>query len=102
MPNNCNQQAYYNGVSGGSGSPNSISSSPLTQCFWTFFWLTVLLTVAYPIGLLSGQLYLLLSPLSAISQCRPLSVLLSVLLQGLHLPLHCTNKMAVAKPLIVL
>ena len=94
-PTNCS--LYHNGNS----VPNS-QSSPLTQCVWTFFWLAVLIAVAYPMGLLSGQLYILLSPLSAVFTCKPLAVILELLLQGLHMPLVCTNNMAVAKPLFII
>ena len=78
------------------------TSSPLTQCVWTFFWLAVLLFVAYPVGFLSGQVYVLLSALSALSCCEILNPVLTLLLQGLHMPLVATQNMAVAKPLVII
>lgn len=77
------------------------NSSPLSMCIWTFFWLAMLIFVAYPIGLISGQLYILISPISTV-QCfhQLLQPLLTTLLNGLHLPLMCTDYMIMAKPLI--
>ena len=75
-------------------------SSPLTQCFWTFFWLAVMLFIAFPIGLFSCQLYVLLSPLSAICSC--FSKVTDLLLRLAHLPLGCAHNMVQAKPLLSL
>ncbi|KAI7690071.1 hypothetical protein SSS_03097 [Sarcoptes scabiei] len=83
--------------------PNKNPASPLTQCFWTFFWLALLLLVAYPFGFIAGQLFILFSPLTSIEFFRKKSWIQhfsQTLLWTLHLPLYCTNNMIIAKALI--
>ncbi|OTF83895.1 hypothetical protein BLA29_006568 [Euroglyphus maynei] len=86
--------------------PNNIglqnSDSPLTQCIWTFFWIAVLIFIAYPLGFLAGQLYLLISPLTSIDFCNRIHLgkLSSSLLWTMHLPLICSQNMITAKALI--
>ncbi|CAG2121407.1 unnamed protein product [Medioppia subpectinata] len=72
-------------------------SSPLTQCFWTFFWLAIMLFIAIPIGLISCQLYVLLSPISAFITC--FAKVTDFLLRLSHMPLGCAQNMVNAKPL---
>ncbi len=77
--------------------PQGHLSSPLTQCFWTFFWLAILIFIAYPIGFCTCQLYVILSPFSAFSSC--FSKFTDFLLRLAHMPLGCTHNMIQAKPL---
>lgn len=75
-------------------------SSPLTQTFWTLFWLAILLTFAFPVGMVCGQLYVLLSPLNAWLQGWCMDRTMSLLLSCMHLPRTCTQKLIQAKPLV--
>lgn len=74
-------------------------SSTCTQVVWIFFWLLILLLVAYPIALIAGLLYALLSPLSLIKCSRPLT---DLLLGALNLPLTCVRNLAEARQLFVM
>src|SRR6266542_4153638 len=43
-----------------------IAADPLTQCIATFYWLGILIFLAYPIGFVALVLFILLSPIAAI------------------------------------
>nr|XP_046911437.1 uncharacterized protein LOC124492560 [Dermatophagoides farinae] len=100
-PNNCSLAASSSGHQRNNiGLQNS--DSPLTQCVWTFFWLAVLIFIAYPLGLIAGQFYLLISPLTNIDCCNRIHMgkLSSSLLWTMHLPLICSQNMITAKAMI--
>src|SRR6218665_593936 len=93
----CNPSNHLN-----NGRSTLAYGSPLTQCFWTFFWLALLLLISYPVGLVAAQLYLIVSPILEVSG-NPRWAQQGVaepLLKAMHLPLICARNMTTAKPLI--
>jgi len=80
--------------------PTGQQSSPLTQCIWTFFWLGVLLCVGYPIGLCACELYIFLSPFSAI--CPKFASVTDFFFKVSQFPSLCAKNMIEAKALILM
>ncbi|RWS31618.1 hypothetical protein B4U80_08742 [Leptotrombidium deliense] len=75
-------------------------SSPLTQCIWTFFWLALLICVAYPVGVFACELYVFFSPLCVL--CPKLESFVNFFFKASQLPSICTRNMINAKPVITM
>lgn len=86
---------YYCPSVGHNQSVSDVAADPLTQCIATFYWLAVLLFLAYPISLLSVIIFILVSPLAAFSSC--FVVCNEFLLKVAHFPAQCAKNLIRAK-----
>lgn len=72
-----------------------LAEDPLTQCIATFYWLGILVLVAYPVSLIALVIFILVSPLAAIFP--KLIILNEFLLKVAHFPSLCAKNLIRAK-----
>ncbi|CAL9687106.1 unnamed protein product [Knipowitschia caucasica] len=68
----------------------------LGSCLWTLVWLVILLVIGWPLSVLLGALYGLISPLTT---CLGLDRLSDLLLEGANIGRTCAQNMRHSKPL---
>jgi hypothetical protein len=71
----------------------------LTSCLWSFAWLLVLVTVAYPVALLSSIWYILLQPFQVC--CTPCLPVAQFFFKLVQLPLICAGNVRISKSMCV-
>lgn len=86
---------YYCPSVGQHHNTSDTASDPLTQCIANFYWLAILIFLAYPIALLSIVVFIFVSPLAAFSPC--FVVANEFLLKVAHFPAQCAKNLIRAK-----
>lgn len=86
---------YYCPSVGQHQTTSDVASDPLTQCIANFYWLAILIFVAYPVALLSIVIFIFISPLAAFSPCFVAGN--EFFLKVAHFPAQCAKNVIRAK-----